>query len=156
MTSKDAAKIGATVIAVIITPAIAPDVLRWIRVTFDTVGIQDPITEYSGDISFYLVLTTWFLLPFILAFAFNFRGIPAWAAILPWGVLISSWLVDKSNIEANDFLFWSIYFGYFTAAIGLAAPKPVANRWNQIAWIPPMLFLATQVMWHSWWAVFFE
>ena len=114
------------------------------------------MTEYGGDISFFLILTTFFLLPIILACAFGFRGIPVWTAMFPWGVLIAIWFVQRSNIETTNIQFWLAYFGYFAAAIGFAAPKASTSRCYLAAWIPPMLFLAAFVMLPSWWDVFFE
>lgn len=156
MTGKDAAKIGVTVVAAFIPPAISPDVLRWVRTTFHTVGIQDPMTEYGGDISFFLILTAFFLLPVILSCAFGFRGIPAWTAVFPWGLLISIWFASKSGIETTNTQFRIAYLGYFAAAIGLVGLRTSSSRWCHVVWIPPMLFSATFVTWPSWWNVFFE
>ncbi len=156
MTGRDASKIGATVIAAIIPPAISPDVLSWIRTTFRTVSPQDPMTEISGDLSFFFVLTAFLLLPMVLAFAFRFQGIPFWVAIVPWGLLVAIWLANKSNVDTNRLQFWLAYLGYFSAAMGFAAPKASSNRWTQAVWIPPMLFLSSFVIWPSGWDVFFE
>ncbi len=156
MNKGSAIKIGVTVVAAAIPPAISPDVLRWVRVTFNTVGIQDPLHKYGGDISFFVVLTVFFLLPWILALSIKFTSIPFPAAILPWAALISIWFFNKMSTETTSYQFWIAYLGYFAAGLGLAACQPSSPRWQQAEWIPPLIFLAAGVMGPLWGDVFFE
>jgi hypothetical protein len=139
-------------------PLLAGTVFHTIRNRYNTVGIQTPTENYSGDIVFFLVATTFLLAPWGVALAFRIKGIPGWVAFIPLIALIACWLINQRErpAESAELLSWLAFMGYACSAIGSSASERDDRRWLRLIWLPSMFFLIFFVAAGWWFDVFFE
>jgi hypothetical protein len=139
-------------------PLFADTIFHTIRNRFNTVGIQTASDNYTGDVVFFLVVTTFLLTPWIAAFALRIKGISDWAAFIPLIALIACWLINQRErlAESAQLLSWVAFMGYACSAIGCAASERDDRRWLRMVWFPSMFFLIFFVATKWWFDVFFE
>lgn len=139
-------------------PLFARTIFHTIRLRFNTVGIQTPMENYSGDAVFFLVATAFLLTPWVVTFALRIKGIPDWVAVIPLIALIACWLLNQRErpAESAQLLSWVAFMGYASSAVGCAASERDDRRWLRLAWFPSMFFLIFFVAAGWWFDVFFE
>ena len=139
-------------------PLFADTIFHTIRLRFNTVGIQTPTDNYSGDVVFFLVVTTFLLTPWVVAFALRIKGISDWVVFIPLIALIACWLINQRErpAESAQLLSWVAFMGYACSAIGCAASERDDRHWLRLVWFPTMFFLIFFVAAKWWFDVFFE
>ena len=156
--TKNTILVAAALVISAFPPLIAGTVFRAIRIRFNTVGIQTPTQDYSGDVVFFLVATLFLLVPWLVTFALRIRDIPDWAAAIPFIALIACWLLNQRERPADSaqLLSWVGFMGYACSAIGSAGSEREGRRWLRFVWLPRMFFLTFFVAVGWWFDVFFE